>query len=109
MLRDFLHVVPGSLHPVAEVCSAHPLVPREFLRWHCYSALPYCFDFQASEMQRDSSLHSDLRAVLLRAAPSHSPWGLNVQIVSIVLEDILWRLCEGPCCRKRDCRLANWV
>lgn len=79
MLGDFLHVVAGSLHPVAEACSAHQLVPKELLhtlvsmcsscRWHCCSALLSRLNFQAFEMQRDSSFRSDLRALLLLQVP----------------------------------------
>lgn len=95
--------------------SAHSSFHVQQCQRCCRSALLYHFSFQASEMQRDSSFHSDLWGLFLQAAPCHSPRELNSQIASVVLENMLWRFCEGLSYRKSDCRLncrlrlwTNW-
>lgn len=90
MLRDYLHVVPGALHPIAEVCSAHQRGPKEFLhaevstysscQWHFCSALLSYFSFQAFEMQRE--------ALFLLTCGDFSSRQL------MLLENMLWGLCK---------------
>lgn len=96
MLWGFLHVVPGCLLPVAEAGSAHQLIPQELLhslvsmccQWKCCWQSFYHFHFQAFEMQRDSSFHHSYGQFQSQL--------LGVKLVLVVLEDVLWRLCEKP-------------
>lgn len=114
MLWDFLHVVPGSPHPAAEACpqgTSAQLV--SMCRAAGGTAGGNCFITAISrplEKQRDSSLCSQLPVTAL-AVKYSGCLRFNVQIVKCSdcwsWKTFFWRLCEKPCCRRRDCRLAN--
>lgn len=71
-------------HPpgIPALCVFHVLLMAVLLAWLCHC------HFQAFEMQRDSSFHHSYGQS--QAQP------LGVKLVLVVLEDVLWRLCEKP-------------